>query len=271
LFINLNGTERTRNLIMSAEPHQPFQTRSVLGVQIAVSSYDEVIRTSLLWAQEGESRAFFFAAVHMVMEAVDHPEFLPVLNSAGTVFPDGMPLVWALKALGEKNARRVCGTDTTSAVLAAAEKSCFSVGFYGGSPATLDALVATVRVLHPNLNIAYQESPPFRPLTAVEDAAIVDRITASGARLLFVGLGCPKQERWIVDHLGRVPAVMFAVGAAFDFIAGNKSRGPQWMSRNGLEWVYRLVSEPRRLAMRYLKHNPRFLLLFLQQLLTRSA
>ena len=248
-----------------------FVTRPILGVNIAVSSYDEVVRQSLLWAGEGASRAFFFAAVHMVMEAVDHPDFLPILNNAGTVFPDGIPLVWALRSLGERTARRVCGTDSTVALLAGAEKAGIPVGFYGGSQATLDALANAVHLRYPSLNIAYLESPPFRPLTAEEDAAVVERIAASGVRLLFVGLGCPKQERWIVDHLGRVHAVMFAVGAAFDFIAGNKSRGPQWMSRNGLEWVYRFVSEPRRLAMRYLKHNPRFVLLFLRQLLTRPA
>ena len=251
----------------TAEPQSPFLTRPILGVNVAVSSYDEVVQRSLLWASQKQSRALFFAAVHMVMEAADHPDFLPVLNSAGTVFPDGLPLVWALRALGEKRARRVCGTDTMALMLAEAEKAGEPVGFYGGSQATLDSLIAVMRLRHPNLMVAYVESPPFRALTPEEDAAIVERMAASGVRLLFVGLGCPKQERWIVDHLGRVHAVMFAVGAAFDFIAGNKSRGPKWMSRIGLEWVYRFVTEPRRLAMRYLKHNPRFVFKFIGQLL----
>jgi N-acetylglucosaminyldiphosphoundecaprenol N-acetyl-beta-D-mannosaminyltransferase len=257
-------------VIAIAEFQNPFATRSILGVNVAVSSYDEVVQSSLLWARERQSRALFFAAVHMVMEAVDHPDFVPVLNRAGTVFPDGMPLVWALRALGERSARRVCGTDATAILLAAAEKAREPVGFYGGSQATLDSLLQVVRLRHPNLLVAYMESPPFRALTPEEDAAVVERIAASGARLLFVGLGCPKQERWIVDHLGRVHAVMFAVGAAFDFIAGNKSRGPKWMSSNGLEWVYRFATEPRRLAMRYLKYNPRFVLKFLGQLLAEK-
>jgi N-acetylglucosaminyldiphosphoundecaprenol N-acetyl-beta-D-mannosaminyltransferase len=118
--------------------------------------------------------------------------------------------------------------------------------------------------------VAFLESPPFRALTVEEDAAAVERIAASGARLLFVGLGCPRQERWIVAHLGRVPAVMFAVGAAFDFIAGSKRRAPRWMSRSGLEWAYRLALEPRRLAGRYFKHNPRFAMRFLWQLLAEK-
>ena len=258
-------------MTVSDELQNPFVTRPILGVNVAVSSYDEVVQRCLVWAGQRRSRALFFAAVHMMMEAVDDPDFLPRLNSAGTIFPDGMPLVWALRLLGEKNARQVCGPDFTLALLAAAEKAGVSVGFHGGSQSTLDALASAVHRMHPKLNIAYLESPPFRALTPEEDAAIVDRIAASGAQLLFVGLGCPKQERWIVDHMGKVPAVMFAVGAAFDFIAGNLRRAPRWISRMGLEWLFRIACEPRRLFMRYLKHNPRFVLKFLRQLITGSV
>jgi len=258
-------------VMATAEPLNPFVTRPVLGVNVAVSSYDEAIEKSLVWAREGQSRALFFAAVHMIMETVDEPAFLRQLNSAGTVFPDGMPLVWALHALGERSAQRVCGPDFTALMLAAAEQAGVPVGFYGGSQVTLDALAATVRLRHPNLDVAYAESPPFRPLAPEEDLAVVDRIASSQARLLFVGLGCPKQEHWIMDHLGRVHAVMFAVGAAFDYIAGAKRRAPRWMQRSGLEWVFRFVTEPRRLAMRYLKHNPRFIFRFLRQLLAGPA
>jgi N-acetylglucosaminyldiphosphoundecaprenol N-acetyl-beta-D-mannosaminyltransferase len=255
----------------TAEQKNPFATRPILGVNVAVSSYDEVIQRSLLWAHQRDSRALFFAAVHMIMEAVDDLDFLPQLNAAGTIFPDGVPLVWALRSMGESHAQRVCGPDAMAALLAAAESAGVPAGFYGGSPATLDALVRTVHLRHPDLKVAYAESPPFRPLTSEEDAAVVQRINSSGARLLFVGLGCPKQEHWIVDHLGRVHAVMFAVGAAFDFIAGGKRRAPRWMQRCGLEWVFRFATEPRRLAMRYLKHNPRFVLMFLRQLIAGHA
>jgi len=255
----------------AAESQTSFVTRSILGVNVAVSSYDEVVQKTLLWAEERHSRALLFANVHMVMEAADNPAFLGRLNDADAVFPDGMPLVWALRALGQKCAQRVYGPDATAVVLAAAEKAGISVGFYGGSQATLDSLVATVSMRHPDLSIVFHESPPFRALTSEEDLAVVDRIAASGARLLFVGLGCPKQENWVMDHMGRVPAVMFAVGAAFDFIAGSKRRAPRWMQRSGLEWAFRFATEPQRLAMRYLKHNPRFILLFLWQLLTRPA
>lgn len=252
----------------STEPPNSFITRPILGVNISVSSYDQVVQSSLLWARQSQSRALFFANVHVIMEAVDDPAFLRQLNAADLVNPDGVPLVWALRALGASGAQRVCGPDSTLALLAAAEEAGVPVGFYGGSPEVLAALIGAVRLRHPQLQIAYMESPPFRALTPEEDSAVVERINASEARWLFVGLGCPKQEKWIMEHVGRVPAVMFAVGAAFDFIAGNKSRGPQWMHHYGLEWAYRLASEPRRLTFRYLKHNPRFVYKILCQFLT---
>lgn len=255
----------------TAELRNPFATRPILGVNIAVGSYDKVVQHSLAWAQARQSRALVFANVHVVMEAVDDPAFLRLLNGADVVIPDGMPLVWALRALGENSAKRVCGPDATAALLAAAEKAGVSVGFYGGSQSVLDSLIGAVRLRHPNLNVVFQESPPFRALTLEEDSAVVDRIASSGARLLFVGLGCPKQENWIMEHAGRVHAVMFAVGAAFDFLAGSKRRAPRWMQRCGLEWVFRFATEPRRLAWRYLKHNPRFIIRFFQQLRARPA
>jgi N-acetylglucosaminyldiphosphoundecaprenol N-acetyl-beta-D-mannosaminyltransferase len=255
----------------TSELENPFVTRPILGVHVTVSSYDQLVQFSLLCARERNSRALFFANVHMIMEAVDHPAFLLQLNHTGTVFPDGMPLVWALRLLGESGAQRVCGPDAIAALLTAAENAGVPVGFYGGSQAVLDALTGAVRLRHPDLKVAYAESPPFRPLTPKEDLAIVERIEASGARLLFVGLGCPKQEHWIVEHMGRVHAVMFAVGAAFDFIAGSKRRAPRWMQRCGLEWAFRFATEPRRLAKRYLKHNPRFILRFLRQLIAGPA
>jgi N-acetylglucosaminyldiphosphoundecaprenol N-acetyl-beta-D-mannosaminyltransferase len=255
----------------TAEFQSLIVTRPVLGVNVAVSNYDLAIQHSLRWAQERQSRALFFANVHMVMEAVDDAGFLRLLNQADMIFPDGMPLVWALNALGQSGAQRVSGPDATQALLAAAENTGVAVGFYGGSQSVLDSLIATVRVRHPNLKVAFVESPPFRELTPEEDAAVVERIAASGARMLFVGLGCPKQENWIIEHMGRVHTVMFGVGAAFDFLAGRKLRAPKWMMRCGLEWVFRFALEPRRLAGRYIKHNPRFVILFLRQLLAKPV
>src|ERR1700681_2888813 len=189
--------------------------RSILGVGVTVSNYDETVQNCLRWGHERRSYALFFANVHAIMEAFDDPAFRRLLNSADMVNPDGVPLVWALRALGEADAERVYGPDATIAVLAAAEKAGLSVGFYGGTPIALDSLINTLRLRYPHLRIVVCESPPFRVLTFEEDSAIVDRIVSSGLQLLFVGLGCPKQEVWIADHLGKVPAVMLGVGAAF--------------------------------------------------------
>jgi N-acetylglucosaminyldiphosphoundecaprenol N-acetyl-beta-D-mannosaminyltransferase len=239
--------------------------REILGVNIAVSNYTDTAETILAWAKQAESRTVVFANVHVLMEAFDNPSFRAKLNAADMVNSDGMPLVWALRSMGESNATRVYGPDATQVLLDAAQHSGIPVGFYGGSEAALANLINEVQRRYPELVIAFSMSPPFRPLEPAEDEEITKRICESGARLLFVGLGCPKQEHWIMEHRGRIPAVLLAVGAAFDFLSGTKRQAPRWMMRNGLEWVFRLASEPRRLAGRYLKHNPRFVALFLLQ------
>jgi N-acetylglucosaminyldiphosphoundecaprenol N-acetyl-beta-D-mannosaminyltransferase len=245
--------------------------REILGVKIAATTYEDVVTQSIAWARRRESRAVCFANVHVLMEAFDDPLFREQLNAADMVNPDGMPLVWSLRALGEHGATRVYGPDATETLLQAAQASCIPVGFYGGSDATLAMLIREVRRRYPQMEIACAISPPFRALSAAEDGEITEEITKSGARMLFVGLGCPKQERWIMAHRGGIPAVMFGVGAAFDFLAGSKPQAPRWMMRNGLEWVFRVASEPRRLAIRYLKHNPRFVVLSLHQLMKKRV
>jgi N-acetylglucosaminyldiphosphoundecaprenol N-acetyl-beta-D-mannosaminyltransferase len=241
----------------------------ILGIKIATDNYEGVAAQCVAWAKRGESRAVIFANVHVLMEAFDDSVFHAQLNATDLVNPDGMPLVWSLRAMGVRGATRVYGPDATGVLLQAAQGANIPVAFYGGSEETLAALIAEVRRRYPGLQIVFSMSPPFRPLADAEDRAITEQIVRSGARMLFVGLGCPKQERWIMDHRERIPAVMFGVGAAFDFLAGSKAQAPRWMMRSGLEWVFRLASEPRRLAGRYLKHNPRFVVLFLYQLLSR--
>jgi N-acetylglucosaminyldiphosphoundecaprenol N-acetyl-beta-D-mannosaminyltransferase len=242
--------------------------REILGVNLSGKSYLDTAEKSIAWAKRGESRAIFFANVHVLMEAFDDRVFRAQLNEADIVNPDGMPLVWTLRAMGERDASRVYGPDATRVMLLSAERACVPVGFYGGSEATLTALLAHVNKTYPRLHVVFTLSPPFRPLSATEDEQIVRSISESGAKLLFVGLGCPKQEHWVMDHKGRLPAVMLAVGAAFDFLAETKPQAPRWVMRSGLEWAFRLASEPRRLAVRYLKHNPRFVFLFIHQWLT---
>ncbi len=237
----------------------------ILGVRIAVSSYAETADKCISWAEANESRTVIFANVHVVMEACDNPEFRALLNSADMINPDGMPLVWALKALGVRHATRVYGPDATEVLLGRARDEKVRVGFYGGSPSTLKTLIDIVRQRYEGIEIAFAMSPPFRPLNVDEDDEVVQKIIESKTQILFVGLGCPRQERWLMEHRHRIPAVMLAVGAAFDFIARTKPQAPRWMMRNGLEWIFRLATEPRRLAGRYLKHNPRFVALFFHQ------
>jgi N-acetylglucosaminyldiphosphoundecaprenol N-acetyl-beta-D-mannosaminyltransferase len=186
-----------------------------------------------------------------------------VINSADLVTPDGMPLVWLMRLRGAPRQERVYGPTLMLKVLEAAEKSGVPVGFLGGSPHTLDMLVSRMQNRFPELKIAYQFSPPFRTLSLNEDLEITEAIKTSGAKILFVGLGCPRQEKWIAAHKGVIPAVMLGVGAAFDFHAGVIQQAPPWMQKSGLEWLFRFTREPARLWKRYLVHNPRFVILSL--------
>jgi N-acetylglucosaminyldiphosphoundecaprenol N-acetyl-beta-D-mannosaminyltransferase len=242
----------------------------ILGVNVAASSYAEVVEKCTEWAKTGESRTVLFVSMHGLMEAHDKPAFRADLNTADLANPDGMPVVWALRAFGNHDASRVYGPDTTVALLRAAQKSGIPIGFYGGDEATLAKLVQEAERQYQGIRIVFQMSPPFRKLSEAEDEAIVKQINDSGARWLFIGLGCPKQEAWMFSHRDRIPAVLLGVGAAFDFIAGTKPQAPRWMMRNGLEWAFRLATEPRRLAGRYFKNIPRFAFLVIRQWMTRD-
>lgn len=232
---------------------------TILGMRVDPTSYREATRAILSWAHKGESRYVCVANVHMVMEAFDHPDFREQVNRADLVTPDGMPLVWMLRMRGYSHQERVYGPDLTLHVCEAAAREGIPVGFYGGRPETLQRLVHNLTQRYPGLRVVYTYSPPFRPLTEEEDQKIVQAIRDAGVRILFVGLGCPKQEWWMAHHHGRIPAVMVGVGAAFDFHAGQVRQAPRWMQRMGLEWAFRLSQEPLRLWRRYLIHNPRFL------------
>ena len=248
------------------DPSCAVESRSILGMRADATSYTAASSQVLAWARAGESRYVAVATVNNVMEAYDSPAFRAIMNAADLVTPDGMPLVWGLRLLGIRAAARVYGPDLTPHLLEAAERERIPVGFYGATDAVLEKLLRAVRNRYPSLRVAYAWAPPFRALGREEDLAATTLINDSGARILFVGLSTPKQERWMAAHRGRVEAVMLGVGAAFDFLAGTKRQAPRWMMRVGLEWLFRLASEPRRLALRYLKHNPRFLILFLMQL-----
>jgi N-acetylglucosaminyldiphosphoundecaprenol N-acetyl-beta-D-mannosaminyltransferase len=242
-------------------------SRYVLGMRVDATSYGDASRRVLQWAREGRSAYVCVATVHMTMETFDSVPFRRVVNEADLVTPDGRPLVWALRSLGVKGASQVRGTDLTTHVVELAARERVPIGLYGGTPELLELFVRVLKTRYPEVRVVCQIAPPFRPLTPEEDEAVTREIVASGARILFVGIGCPKQERWMVAHKGRIPAVMLGVGAAFDFHTGRVAQAPRWMQMAGLEWAFRLLMEPRRLWKRYAKHNPRFVALFLMQLL----
>jgi len=155
----------------------------------------------------------------------------------------------------------------TTHVVERAAREGIPIGLYGGTPDLLEMFVRILKRRYPGVRVVCRIAPPFRPLTPEEDEAVTKEIQSSGARILFVGIGCPKQERWMEAHKDRIPAVMLGVGAAFDFHTGRVRQAPGWMQAAGLEWLFRLLMDPRRLWKRYAKHNPRFVVLFLRQLL----
>jgi N-acetylglucosaminyldiphosphoundecaprenol N-acetyl-beta-D-mannosaminyltransferase len=245
----------------------PLEHRSVLGMRVDATSYDDAVQRILWWSTMKTPRYVCVSTVHMVMEAYDDPGFRQIMNQADLVTPDGMPLVWALRLLGVSHPTRVYGPDLTPLLCEAAAREGVSVGFYGGTQQALEQMLSVVRERYPALRIGYSFSPPFRMLTDAEEQQVTERIRSSGIGVLFVGLGCPKQERWMAAHRDALPVVMVGVGAAFDFLGGSKLQAPKVLQRLGLEWVFRLVTEPRRLWRRYLYHNPRYIAFFTWQLI----
>jgi N-acetylglucosaminyldiphosphoundecaprenol N-acetyl-beta-D-mannosaminyltransferase len=243
------------------------ERRKILGIGVDATSYEDATARVTEWALRGESRMVCLGVVASVMEARESASYRAALESADLVTPDGMPLVWMLRGLGASAASRVYGPDLTLRVLRSAEAGGIGVAFYGSSEEVLERLVANLRKRFPRLEVAFQRAPPFRQLSQEEDDEAVSAIIESGARILFVGLGGAKQDLWMAEHRGRMPAVMLGVGAAFDFLAGTKPQAPRWMQNAGFEWIFRLTTEPRRLWRRYLRHNPRFAFLAMKQIL----
>jgi len=248
-----------------------LDSRRILGMRVDATSYAETADTVVDRSAAGTGGMVCVATVHMVMEAFDDPAFQEIVNSSVRVTPDGVPLVAALRTLGVSGVQRVYGPSLMPYLCERAEANGLRVGFYGGTPAVLNAMTQALLDRYPKLEISFAFPPPFRPLTEAEDADVIAAITAAEVQVLFVGLGCPKQERWMAAHRDVLDCMLLGVGAAFDFIAGVKGQAPAWMQRSGLEWFFRLASEPRRLWRRYLIGNPRFLFHFARQLRRRRA
>lgn len=241
--------------------------RYILRTRVHQTNYTDAGQLILQAIQANNWGYVAIANVHMVMTGYWDQDFQAIINNALLTTPDGMPLVWGLKLFGLKNASRVYGPDLTLHCCAIAEQANLPIYFYGSRPETLAQLKQNLLTQFPQLQIVGMDAPPFRPLTEIEEKEAIAKITESGAKLIFVGLGCPKQERWMAQHTDQLPAILLGVGAAFDFHAGTISQAPRWLMNLGLEWLYRLVHEPKRLWQRYLLTNTSFVVLFLLQLL----
>jgi len=247
---------------------QPQAYANVLGVRVHALTIPKAVDTIDRWIQTREPNFVTVTGVHGVIESQRDPKLKAIHNRAGMVVPDGMPMVWANFLQGNRDVSRVYGPDLMLAVCEAAVEKGYKFFFYGGAEGVPELLKEKLSDRFPGLQIVGTYSPPFRPLTDEEDAEICAMIDASGADIVWIGLSTPKQEKWMDAHRGKFEApVMVGVGAAFDFHSGLKSQAPKWMQRSGLEWLYRLLCEPRRLGKRYLINNPTFLWLILLQAL----
>jgi N-acetylglucosaminyldiphosphoundecaprenol N-acetyl-beta-D-mannosaminyltransferase len=249
---------------MNAIPNLKY--RSILRTRIDATSYDDACDRILYWANNNISCYVVAANVHVVTTAYWDEVYQNIINNAALVTPDGMPLVWGMRLLGMKRQKRVYGPDLMLAWCDRASQTQTPIYLYGGTEATLEQLQFKLRQRFPHLIIAGTHSPPFRPLTATEEKEDIDRIHVSGAKVVLVGLGCPKQEQWMARQQGKLQAVTIGVGAAFAFHSGEVSQAPRWLMKLGLEWLYRFIAEPKRLWKRYLINNPAFIILFTRQL-----
>lgn len=239
--------------------------KNVVGLEVILSSYQQFIQDVLEAACQHRSGYACFANAHMVVEAVRDPAFADMVNRATWTTADGVPLVWAIRLLYRLRQDRITGLDVLPSLLQEAPRHGVSVYVYGSTPEVLERCARFCTQNHPELSIAGIYSPPFRPLTVEEEDAIVERIRASGAGLVFVALGCPKQEKWMASLSHRIPAVLLGVGGALPVTIGVQKRAPRWMQLAGLEWLYRFLQEPRRLLSRYVTTNSLFVFYLTRQ------
>lgn len=239
---------------------------NVLGVGINAINMHTAVREIGAWIAANEKHYVCIRDVHGVMESQRDERLRAIHNQAGLVTPDGMPLAWIARFRGFRDCGRVYGPDLMLEVCRESLAHGWRHYFYGGAPGVAEKLYDRLANRFPGINVVGLMSPPYRPLEEDEDQEIIRQINACSPDIVWVGLGTPKQEYWMADHLGKVQApVMVGVGAAFDFHSGVKMQAPIWIRKSGFEWLFRLATEPRRLWKRYLVNNPAFMALFLMQ------
>jgi N-acetylglucosaminyldiphosphoundecaprenol N-acetyl-beta-D-mannosaminyltransferase len=245
----------------------PPPSAHVLGVPLALTDYGRTLDWVDGTVEAGGRGYVCVAATHTVMATREDPELRAAVLGADFTVPDGQPLVWALNLLGHRLGERVYGPELMDRACERAARTGRRMYLYGGrDQGSLVHLTRNLRIKHPGLQIVGGYVPPFRELTDEEEAEVVADVARSGAEVVWVGIGVPKQEKWMARMSERLPGcVLVGVGAAFDFHGGLIPQAPEWMQRNGLEWAFRLAHEPRRLWRRYLRYNPRFVAGFVRQ------
>ncbi len=244
---------------------------TLAGCNIDVISWEDALDKALGWASKHDKKYITFCNVHSLVTGIYNKDHQNNLNLSHLVTSDGMPIVWTIRKLGRTKQERINGPDFMWKYCEIAEKNGHKVFFYGSSEMTLLKLESRLKQAFPRLQIAGFYSPPFRELTDSEVLEIYKRLNESNANIVFVGLGCPKQEQWMNIHHKNLNAVLVGVGAAFDYQAGTIKRAPIWMQEFGMEWLYRLFSDPIRLWKRYLVTNTIFIFYFLKHLIARDT
>ncbi len=241
-----------------------MQKTSLINLNISLGSYRNFCENIVQMSECSRSEYVCVTNVHMLIEMFKNRDFANIVNSAAIATPDGLPLTWALKWLHGIKQERVAGMDLLPDLLSEASQGKMPVFFYGSTEQVLDKTKAYIRDNYPGIPYVSTYSPPFRPLTEEEHEWVIQHINASGAKLVFVALGCPKQERWMASMRGKINAVMVGIGGALPVLVGEQQRAPLWMQKSGLEWFYRFCQEPQRLWKRYLLTNSMFLFLLLK-------
>ena len=263
--LTVDGLWVTKKLIRNIGYYQAsyfsamVKRQSVLGVNFAVSNVENAVLYVRTHLKEMIGKYICFCNVHTTVEASEHPDYMAIQNGSALTFPDGQPIVNRIQKAGYVNAERIAGPDFMQVMFDSTMDGKVSHFFYGSSEETIELLKKKIPERFPGLDIRGYYSPPFRDLTEEEDEEIVRMLNASGADLIWIGLGAPKQEKWMAAHQGKISGVMLGVGAGFNFFAGNIKRAPSWIQKVGMEWLYRMFQDPKRLLKRYFATNIKFI------------
>lgn len=247
-----------------------YERFHIIGLHVHSLSFKESLDTISEWGLQHRPGFVCFANVHMTIEAYNDPAFKNELDKASLVLPDGKPLALATRWLYRKQQERIAGMDFMPAILERASALSAKIFLYGSTEEVLNKLTTLISTQYPDVTVAGAISPPFRPLTDAEKLADIQRINESGAHFVLVALGCPKQEKWMAANFAAINAPLLGLGGAFPVMAGVRKRSPRWMQQLSLEWLYRLLQEPRRMFKRYLYTNSLFIWLLLKTLIQQK-